>query len=143
MSKEKKNSGLGKFVLGAAIGAGLGILFAPKSGKETRKELKEKLDILVKKVKEIDVKEVRENLEKKIEEIKKELSELDKEKVAAIAKEKAEVIKEKCEELVQLAVDKGTPVLEKAAKEVREKTIDTMKDTIKKLEAKDKVKAEK
>ena len=76
-------------------------------------------------------------------EIKKELSELDKEKVAAIAKEKAEVIKEKCEELVQLAVDKGTPVLEKAAKEVREKTIDTMKDTIKKLEAKDKVKAEK
>ena len=121
MSKEKKNSGLGKFVLGAAIGAGLGILFAPKSGKETRKELKEKLDILVKKVKEIDVKEVRENLEKKIEEIKKELSELDKEKVAAIAKEKAEVIKEKCEELVQLAVDKGTPLLEKAAKEVRER----------------------
>ena len=27
----KKNSGLGKFLAGAAVGAGLGILFAPKS----------------------------------------------------------------------------------------------------------------
>ena len=30
MSKEKKKSGLGKFLAGAAIGAGLGVLFAPK-----------------------------------------------------------------------------------------------------------------
>ncbi len=29
MSKDKK-LGLGKFVLGAAVGAGLGVLFAPK-----------------------------------------------------------------------------------------------------------------
>ena len=35
MSKSKK-SGLGKFLLGAGIGVGLGILFAPKSGKETK-----------------------------------------------------------------------------------------------------------
>ena len=41
MSKERK-SGFGKFLLGAGIGVGLGILFAPKSGKETRQELKEK-----------------------------------------------------------------------------------------------------
>ena len=34
-----KKSGLGKFLAGAAIGVGLGILFAPKSGAETRKEL--------------------------------------------------------------------------------------------------------
>ena len=36
----KKNSGLGKFIAGLAIGAGLGVLFAPKSGSETRAELK-------------------------------------------------------------------------------------------------------
>ena len=34
----EKKSGFGKFLAGAAIGAGLGVLFAPKSGKETRKD---------------------------------------------------------------------------------------------------------
>lgn len=63
MSCEKKKSGLGKFIAGAAIGAGLGILFAPKKGSETRKELKEKMDELVNKA--IDVtNEVLEKLEK-------------------------------------------------------------------------------
>ena len=37
-----KKGGFGKFVCGAAIGAGLGLLFAPKSGKETREDLKKK-----------------------------------------------------------------------------------------------------
>ena len=30
MSCNKKKSGMGKFIMGAAVGAGLGILFAPK-----------------------------------------------------------------------------------------------------------------
>ena len=32
---------------GAAVGAGLGVLFAPKSGKETRNELKMKGEIIL------------------------------------------------------------------------------------------------
>ena len=36
----KKN--IGKFLTGAAIGVGLGFLFAPKKGSETRKDLKKK-----------------------------------------------------------------------------------------------------
>ena len=35
-----KKSGIGKFLAGIGIGAGLGMLFAPKSGKETREILK-------------------------------------------------------------------------------------------------------
>ena len=86
-----KKSGLGKFLAGAAIGVGLGILFAPKSGAETRKELKEKIDELVVKVKELDIKEVRDSITKKIENLKEELADLDKEKALAIAKEVASI----------------------------------------------------
>ena len=135
MSKcECKGCGVGKFVAGVAIGAGLGILFAPKSGKETRKELKKKIDELVEKAKNIDSKEVRKKIEEKIEELKKEIEDLDKEKALAIAKKKAASIKKKSEELVDLAVKKGTPVLEKAANDVREKAIVVVKEVLNKLE---------
>ena len=56
MSKDK-GSGIGKFVLGAAIGAGLGILFAPKKGEETRKELAEKVKELIDSAKNLDKEE--------------------------------------------------------------------------------------
>jgi gas vesicle protein len=36
---EKNSGGIGTFVLGIAIGAGLALLLAPKSGEETRREL--------------------------------------------------------------------------------------------------------
>ena len=133
MSKEKK-SGLGKFLAGAAIGAGLGILFAPKKGNETRAELKAKIDELVKQIKKIDLEEVKDEFEVKLENLKAELADLDKEKVLEIAKKKAVELKEKAQDLVQLAVEKGTPILKDMAEEVRLKTIDVTKDVLKKLE---------
>lgn len=137
MSKEKKSSGLGKFALGALIGAGLGILFAPEKGSVTRSQLKEKLDELLKKAKEIDLDDVRMQLEDKIEEIKVELEDLDKEKVLKMAKKKGNEIKKKAEELVHLAVEKGTPVLENAAEEVREKAVEVVRDVLERLEKTD------
>ena len=130
----KKGNGLGKFLAGAAIGVGLGILFAPKAGAETRKELKEKMDDLVKKVKELDVEEVKANFLNKIEEIKEELADLDKEKVISIARERAEVIKGKLDELYAEAKEKATPVVQKTIEELRSKTVVVLKDTVKKLE---------
>ena len=138
MSKDNKKKGLGGFLIGAAIGAGLGILFAPKKGSETRRELKEKLDELAVKVKGIDASEVKESIELKIAEIKAELSDLDKEKVLKIAKEKGKAIKEKSEELVELAIAKGTPVLQKTAEEVRIMSIAVVKEVLNKLEKKEK-----
>ena len=134
----KKKKGYGKFFFGALIGAGLGVLFAPKAGSETRKELKEKMKNLVNKAKEIDMEDVKEKISITVDQIREELSDLDREKVLKIAKEKGNAIKGKCEDLVQYVKDKGTPVLEKAANEVREKTIDAVKEILEKLEAADK-----
>lgn len=136
MSKEKK-SGFGKFLAGAAIGAGLGLLFAPKKGSETRADLKAKIDDLVKQIRNIDVEDVKEEFEEKLEVLKEELADLDKEKVLEIAKKKSKELKDKAQELVDLAIEKGTPILRDMAEEVRLKTIDVTKEVLKKLENKE------
>lgn len=128
-----RKSGLGKFIAGAAIGAGLGILFAPRSGKDTRKALKVKLDELTEQIKKIDVAEVKKEFSRKIEDIKMDLVDLDREKAIEIAAEKAAVIKEKAQDLVELAKAKGTPILKKTANEVLENVIKISKDTQKKI----------
>jgi len=130
----RKKNGLAKLIVGVGIGVGLGVLFAPRSGKETRALLKEKIDDLILKVKELDADEIREQIENKIREIKEELRDLDKEKVIAIAKEKAENIKVKITEMAALAKEKATPVIEKAVDNLRDTAIVVTKDTLKKLE---------
>ena len=130
--------GYGKFILGAAIGAGLGLLFAPKKGSELRKDLKVKLDDLVDKAKDIDIQEVKDEFNKKVEEIKEELADMDKEKALSIAKKKGAQAKKKAEELVELAKEKGTPALKKSAEKVLENVIKVSKDALKKLEKEDK-----
>lgn len=139
MNKDKK-SGLGKFVVGAAIGAGLGVLFAPKKGTETRRELKNKIDELVAQIKKIDLEEVKAEFDAKVNEIKMDLVDLDKEKALDIAKEIGNNAKAKAQELVDLAVEKGTPVLKKTAEDLLQNVIKVSKETIKKLEAGDKKK---
>ena len=130
----KKKKGLGKLLAGVALGTGLGVLFAPKKGSETRAQLKEKLDEMIARLKDVDAEDVKETIETKIYEIKEELADLDKEKVLSIAKEKGAQLKAKCEELVIYAKEKGTPVVEKTAEKLRLKTIDVVKNVLDKLE---------
>lgn len=132
-----KNKGFGKFLTGLAVGAGLGVLFAPKKGSETRAELKAKIEELYVKAKELDMDDVKETIEVKIEELKESIADLDKEKVLDYAKEKAAQIKDKCDELVQYVMEKGTPVMEKTANAVREKATQVSKEVVEKLEKKE------
>ncbi len=128
-----RKSGFAKFVGGVALGAGLGILFAPDKGENTRKVLKKKLDDLVQKIKEVDLDEVKDELLYKAETLKAELAALDKEKVKEIALEQANKIKTKAEELYKLAIEKGTPVVEKATDDVRKQALKVVKEIEKKL----------
>lgn len=131
MSKKKS---IWPFIAGVGLGVGAGMLFAPKKGEELRKDVKNKIDELINKAKEIDVDEVKDEFMKKIDEVKKELEDLDKEKVLTIARRKGNELKEKAEDLVEYAKDKGTPVLEKTAKEVRQKAVMVTREVLKRLE---------
>ena len=130
----KKAKGIGKFVAGAAIGVGLGILFAPKSGKEVREDISNKLKEIVHHAKEIDIEEIKEKIMIKVEEIEGELKDLDKEKALKIAKQKAKKIQKKAEELYELAVEKGTPILQKTTKELKDTTANALQKIVDKLE---------
>jgi len=54
--------GIGSFILGALVGAGLALLFAPKSGEETQEEIKSRA-IKLKDVAQERVREAQHNLE--------------------------------------------------------------------------------
>lgn len=131
-----KKSGLGKFVLGAGLGAAISLLFAPKKGTELRKDIKSKLDEFMGNVDKLTIEDIKEEFNKKVEEIKKELDDLDKEKVLKTAKKKGEELKDKADELLNLAKDKGNTVLEGIAKDLKTKTVEVAKEVIKKLEEK-------
>jgi len=136
MKKNKKKGGFLKFLAGIGIGVGAGILLAPKEGSETRKELKAKLDEMLENLKNIDKEEVRANIEKKIKEIKETVESLDKETALKLAQEKAEDVKKMAEDLLKYAKEKGTPALQKLAKETKTKSLELAKQVIAKLEEK-------
>ena len=131
--KMSKN-GFGKFALGAGIGAGLALLFAPKKGSDLRRDIKRKFDEFMTDVDKIEVEDIKESFTEKVDEIKKELEDLDKEKVEKIAKKKAKELQRKAEDLVDLAKEKGTPVLEGIADDLKHKVICVCTEVINKLE---------
>ena len=124
--------GLGKFLAGAAVGVGIGMLFSPEKGEKNRKKLKETTRKLVDEIKNLDYEDVKNSLSRKIENLENQIKDLDSEKVASIAKEKGAIIKENVNSIYKEAVKQGKPVLEKYAFELREKTKIIVDDIMKK-----------
>ena len=73
-----KKSKLGALVAGIGIGAAAGLLLAPKSGEETRKDIQKKAKQIGKKVKDIDLNQVKEDLVKEFDKFKNEMKKLRK-----------------------------------------------------------------
>ena len=122
------------FLLGAGVGIGLGFLLAPKSGKETRSDVYKLMKDLVEKAKEIDVEEIKNAIIVNVAELENTIKDLDKETAKQMIVDKSKQVKIKAQELVDLAIEKGTPVVEKTAKQVKTKTAELLKSTAKKLE---------
>lgn len=80
----KTGSFIAGLLTGAVVGGILALLYAPRSGKETREHLKNKLEEYGKEMENIKTKvkekskQVRENLASKIEELSKEIENLSK-----------------------------------------------------------------
>lgn len=139
MEKEKKVKKSGAKTVaallgGTAVGAGLGVLFAPKSGKETREDLKKKLDELVNKVQDIKVEDIKKYVSKKTKEIEKALKDLDKEQVLKEAEKKAKQIENTAKELVDYVKEKGEQALVSSAEAIHQKAIEVTKSVLNKLE---------
>ena len=73
----KKGSGLGKFALGAGLGAGLALLFAPKKGTDLRRDIKKKFDAFMDDVDDLTIAEIKEEFTNKVEEIKEGIEDLE------------------------------------------------------------------
>ncbi len=131
-----KKKTIATLVAGTAIGAGLGVLFAPKSGKETRQDLKNKIAELKEKLENVKVKDVKKYVSEKIEKLENDLKALDKETVLKAAKNKAKKIEADCKKLARYVKDKSEPILEEAVNALREKAIEVTKQAIEKLENK-------
>ena len=124
------------FLGGALVGIGLGFLFAPKSGSETRKDLANEMSKLWDNVRSMDADEIKEKMQNKLKEIETGIKELDKEKVLSFAKEKADVLKGKADELVKMAKEAGKAVVENAASSIKKGLTNVTKEVLNKLEEK-------
>lgn len=128
-----KKSKLGALVAGIGIGAAAGLLLAPKSGEETRKDIRKKAKQIGKKVKDIDLNQVKEDLVKEFDKFKNEMKDMDKDKAMKLAKEQGTKLLAKCENLINMAKEKSAPMIEKTGKDIKKKLSEMLADASEKL----------
>lgn len=130
---EIKKSKIGALIAGIGIGAAAGMLLAPKSGEETRNDIKDKAKKATKKVKDIDLNQLKDDLVKEFDKFKNEIKDMDKEKAMKLAKDKGTKLLNSCENLINEAKEKSSPMIEKTAKDIKKKLSEILADASEKL----------
>lgn len=128
-----KKGKIGALIAGIGIGAAAGMLLAPKSGEETRKDIQKKAKQIGKKVKDIDLNQVKEDLVKEFDKFKNEMKDMDKDKAMKLAKEQGTKLLAKCEDLITMAKEKSAPMIEKTGKDIKKKLSEMLADASEKL----------
>ena len=118
------------FLSGALLGAGVGILLAPKEGSKTREDLKKSWNELKDTIKNMDFEEAKETLKEKVESIQQNFSDLTPDQSVESIEEKKEIIAETCDEIIKVSQENEIPMVEKTAKKVKEQTEMLAKDII-------------
>lgn len=115
-----------RFITGALVGIGLGLLIAPQEGNETRQKLKSSLNELLDSVKEIDIEETKIIFMQKLRSIKDDLNDLTTDAKLKIIKDRIKHIKTTCEELETVANDTSSYKVAQAANMVEQKANDIL-----------------
>ena len=119
--------GLGKFIIGACVGLGIGLLVATKPGKETREDIKKKFKELEEKFRSLDLTELKDGALDKLEILKEKISDLDSDKVTSFTKEKISDIKSGLAELSKSVKKKSIPVIKRIVDDIADK-LDTLEE---------------
>lgn len=126
-------SGLGKFIIGACIGVGIGLLVASKPGKETREDIRKKFKELEEKFRELDINDLKDGAIEKLEILKEKIANLDSDQVADFTKEKISDIKDGLVDLTKSVKKKSVPVIKRIVDDISEK-LDSVNESIEKEE---------
>jgi gas vesicle protein len=126
-------SGLGKFIIGACIGVGIGLLVASKPGKETREDIKKKFKELEDKFRELDINDLKDGAIEKLETLKEKIANLDSDQVADFTKEKIGDIKDGLVDLTKSVKKKSVPVIKRIVDDISEK-LDSINESVEKEE---------
>lgn len=114
-------SGLGKFVIGAGIGFGIGLLVAAKSGKETRNDIKNKFKELEEKFRNLDLTDIKEGALDKLDALKEKIKNLDSDQISNFTKDKITDIKNGLSDLTKSVKRKSAPVIKKIVDDISQK----------------------
>lgn len=126
-------SGLGKFIIGACIGVGIGLLVASKPGKETREDIKKKFKELEDKFRELDINDLKDGAIEKLEVLKEKIANLDSDQIADFTKEKIGDIKDGLVDLTKSVKKKSVPVIKRIVDDISEK-LDSINESVEKEE---------